>query len=235
MRGASTRLAAAVEAYFADLGRIHASGGATGERSSYGPLANLLNAVGATLKPKVFCVGELANQGAGHPDFGLYTARQVQRGRPREGQTPERGVVEVKAAGGGGFREGSVSSGDGASAAGSIGRRTRSCSTRSAPTTGRTCSRGTCGSKHASGKPGKISHAEPWSDTMRTISATGCRASSRSGFAKGRSGAMTTTSITRKRGRPLPPRTASEMTTTVRGGAVPTGRAPPDATWNTSA
>ena len=98
MTGASTRLTAAVEAYFADLGRIHASGGATGERSSYGPLANLLNAVGATLKPKVFCVGELADQGAGHPDFGLYTARQVQRGRPREGQTPERGVVEVKAA-----------------------------------------------------------------------------------------------------------------------------------------
>ena len=29
----------------------------------------LLNTVGATLKPKVFCVGELAEQGAGHPDF----------------------------------------------------------------------------------------------------------------------------------------------------------------------
>ena len=97
MTGASTRLTAAVEAYFAELGRIRASGGATGERSSYAPLANLLDAVGATLKPKVFCVGELADQGAGHPDFGLYTAKQVQRGRPREGQTPERGVVEVKA------------------------------------------------------------------------------------------------------------------------------------------
>ena len=92
-------LAAAVEAYFADLRRVRASGGATGERSSYGPLANLLNAVGATLKPKVFCVGELADQGAGHPDFGLYAAKQVQKGRPREGQTPERGVVEVKSAG----------------------------------------------------------------------------------------------------------------------------------------
>ena len=90
-------LTAAVEDYFADLRRVRASGGATGERSSYGPLANLLNAVGATLKPKVFCVGELAQQGAGHPDFGLYTAQQVQRGRPREGQLPERGVVEVKA------------------------------------------------------------------------------------------------------------------------------------------
>ena len=91
-------LVAAMEAYFADLGRVRASGGATGERSSYGPLANLLNAVGATLKPKVFCVGELADQGAGHPDFGLYAAKQLQKGRPREGQAPERGVVEVKSA-----------------------------------------------------------------------------------------------------------------------------------------
>ncbi len=36
-----TNLAAAVETYLADLARIRASGGATGERSSYGPLANL--------------------------------------------------------------------------------------------------------------------------------------------------------------------------------------------------
>ena len=98
MSGTNTKLTSAVETYFADLGRIRASGGATGERSSYGPLANLLNAVGATLKPKVFCVGELADQGAGHPDFGLYAARQVQKGRPKEGQTPEHGVVEVKSA-----------------------------------------------------------------------------------------------------------------------------------------
>ena len=96
MTGTNTKLTAAVESYFADLGRVRASGGATGERSSYGPLANLLNTVGATLKPKVFCVGELADQGVGHPDFGLYAAKQVQRGRPREGQIPERGVVEVK-------------------------------------------------------------------------------------------------------------------------------------------
>ena len=96
MGATNKKLTTAVETYLDDLRRIRASGGATGERSSYGPLANLLNAVGATLKPKVFCVGELADQGAGHPDFGLYTAKQVQRGRPREGQAPERGVVEVK-------------------------------------------------------------------------------------------------------------------------------------------
>ena len=97
MAATNRKLTAAVEAYFVDLARVRASGGGTSERSSYGPVANLLNAVGATLKPKVFCVGELADQGAGHPDFGLYAAGQVQRGRPREGQIPERGVVEVKA------------------------------------------------------------------------------------------------------------------------------------------
>ena len=92
------KLTTAVETYFVDLGRVRASGGATGERSSYPALANLLNAVGATLKPKVFCVVELADQGAGHPDIGLYSAKQLQKGGPEEGQTPERGVVEVKSA-----------------------------------------------------------------------------------------------------------------------------------------
>ena len=92
----ATKLTSIVEDYLADLRRIRASGGATGERSYYSPLTNLLNAVGSTLKPKVFCVGELTEQGAGHPDFGLYAAKQVQRGRPREGQVPECGVVEVK-------------------------------------------------------------------------------------------------------------------------------------------
>ena len=94
----TTRLTTAVETYLADLQRVRASGGATGERSSYGPLVGLLNAIGATLKPKVFCVGELADQGAGHPDFGLYAAKQVQKGQPKQGQMPEGGVVEVKAA-----------------------------------------------------------------------------------------------------------------------------------------
>lgn len=99
MAGPDRKLIAAVEAYFADLGRVRASGGGTGERSYYPALANLIGAVGRTLKPKVFCVLEGADQGAGHPDYALYTARQVQRGRPRKGQVPERGVVEVKGVG----------------------------------------------------------------------------------------------------------------------------------------
>ena len=98
MPTSNTKLTTAVETYLTDLRRIQASGGATGERSYYGPLENLLNAVGNTLKPKVSCVGELADQGAGHPDFGLYAAKQLQRNQPREGQVPERGVVEVKSA-----------------------------------------------------------------------------------------------------------------------------------------
>ena len=94
-----TKLTTSVETYLADLRRIRASGGATGERSGYGPLANLLNEIGGRLKPKVFCVSELADQGAGHPDFGLYAAKQVQRGgQPSGGDLPEHGVVEVKSA-----------------------------------------------------------------------------------------------------------------------------------------
>ena len=93
-----SRLVAAVEDYLDDLRKIRASGGGTNERSYYPPLINLLNVVGGMLRTKVFCVSELVEQGAGHPDVGLYTGRQVQRGEPRRGQTPDCGVVEVKPA-----------------------------------------------------------------------------------------------------------------------------------------
>ena len=95
----SSKLTSIVEDYLADLRRVRASGGATAERSTYAALANLFDAIGATLRPKVFCVPELADQGAGHPDYGLYAAGQVQRGTPCRGQVPEHGVVEVKPAG----------------------------------------------------------------------------------------------------------------------------------------
>ena len=95
----TTKLTTAFEEYFSDLRRIRASGGATDERSYYPSLTNLLNAVGGALRPQVFCVSELAEQGAGHPDLGLYARRQVQKGTPRQGQVPERGVVEVKPSG----------------------------------------------------------------------------------------------------------------------------------------
>ena len=95
----TANLTTAVEEYFADLRSIRASGGATGERSFYPALTNLLNAVGSALSPQVFCISELSDQGAGHPDLGLYARKQVQKGKPRNGQIPERGVVEVKPAG----------------------------------------------------------------------------------------------------------------------------------------
>ena len=99
MAATDNKLKAAVEDYLAELRRIRATGGGTGELSYYPPLTNLLNAVGGGLRPRVHCVSQLAQQGAGHPDFGLYAAGQVSRGQPKQGQTPEGGVVEVKAAG----------------------------------------------------------------------------------------------------------------------------------------
>lgn len=50
------------------LQRIHATGAGTDETAYYGPLQNLLNAVGDELRPRVHCVIGLKNQGAGLPD-----------------------------------------------------------------------------------------------------------------------------------------------------------------------
>ncbi len=91
------KLRAAAELYFTNLRNIHDSPGATKERSYYTALNNLLNAVGKTLRPKVFAVQDIRDMdGSGHPDFGLYSANQIQRSKPRGGQIPEHGVVEVK-------------------------------------------------------------------------------------------------------------------------------------------
>ena len=96
MPGSNSKLKAAVKDYFDDLRKIKASGAGTAESSYYTPLNNLLNAVGGSLKPKVFCIGQLAQQGADHPDFGIFAAKQVSKGQPKQGQLPEGGVVEVK-------------------------------------------------------------------------------------------------------------------------------------------
>ena len=99
MAATGRKLTAVVEEYLTELRLIRATGGGTGELSYYPPLNNLLNAVGSSLRPRVHCVSQLAQQGAGHPDFGLYAARQVSKGQPKQGQVPEGGVMEVKAAG----------------------------------------------------------------------------------------------------------------------------------------
>ena len=79
--------------------RIRATGAGTEERSYYPALRDLLNSVGDTLRPKMFSVIELRQQGAGHPDLGLFAARQVSKGLPTQGQLPEGGVMEVKPVG----------------------------------------------------------------------------------------------------------------------------------------
>ena len=80
----TNKLVAAVEEYFDDLRKIKASGVGTAETSYYPPLTNLLNAVGGSLKPKVFCISQLSQQGADHPDFGIFAAKQVSKGQPKQ-------------------------------------------------------------------------------------------------------------------------------------------------------
>ena len=63
----TSRLTSIVEEYLGDLRRVRASGGATAERSTYATLAVLFDSIGATLRPKVVCVPELAGPGRGSP------------------------------------------------------------------------------------------------------------------------------------------------------------------------
>jgi hypothetical protein len=87
-----------LETYLRDLQEIRSTGAGVKETSFYPPLANLLNAVGQQLKPRVRCVINLRNQGAGLPDGGLFTPDQFQKGAddPLDGQPPARGAIECK-------------------------------------------------------------------------------------------------------------------------------------------
>jgi hypothetical protein len=91
----------AVETYLDELRAIRASGGVVKEVSGYGALANLFNAAGHTLKPKVRCFIHVKNSGAGLPDGGLFTPDQLKNTdeeAPLLGiPLPSRGVIEVKA------------------------------------------------------------------------------------------------------------------------------------------
>lgn len=90
------KLISIVENFFSAVRDIHHLGSGTKERSYYPALAELFGAIGQDLRPRVLCLSDLGNTGAGHPDFGLYAANQVQKGEPRRGQMPERGVIETK-------------------------------------------------------------------------------------------------------------------------------------------
>lgn len=76
------------------------SGVGVPETSGYPALSKLLNAVGESLKPKISVVINPANSGAGIPDGGLYSAKELKRYGPDEEPLlklkPERGVIEVK-------------------------------------------------------------------------------------------------------------------------------------------
>src|SRR5450759_2495551 len=89
------------EAYLTELRNIRASGAAVPETSGYGALANLLNEVGTKLKPKMRCLINLQNAGAGIPDGGLFTASQFPKGEgePLSCQVPVRGAIEAKPVG----------------------------------------------------------------------------------------------------------------------------------------
>jgi hypothetical protein len=84
-----------VEEYLTELNAIHSSGAGVRETSYYPALANLFNGLGKALKPKVRCITQLKNLGAGYPDAGLFTADQFS-GELKQGQLPSRGAIEAK-------------------------------------------------------------------------------------------------------------------------------------------
>ncbi len=92
----------ALEGYLVEMAAIRATGAGVAETSYYPALSNALNEVGRSLKPKVQCVLQLANRGAGLPDGGLFAAEQCRASdlnKPLLGQVPARGVIEVKGPG----------------------------------------------------------------------------------------------------------------------------------------
>lgn len=88
-----------LDTYLTSLREIRSSGEAVDETSYYDSLANLLNEIGKSLKPRVRCVLSLKNRGAGIPDGGLFTEEQLKKSKGGEKplpQIPARGVIEVK-------------------------------------------------------------------------------------------------------------------------------------------
>jgi SAM-dependent methyltransferase len=88
-----------LQTYLEHLRDIRASGGGVAETSYYAPLATLLDEAGRGIKPRVRCIVNLKNTGAGIPDGGFFTKEQFPRAsqEPRQNQLPARGALEVKA------------------------------------------------------------------------------------------------------------------------------------------
>ena len=88
-----------LETYFRDLREIRSSGAGVPEESYYDALSNLFNGLGKGLRPRVRCILQLANRGAGEPDGGPFTEEQLKQVdilKPLLGQMPARGAIEVK-------------------------------------------------------------------------------------------------------------------------------------------
>ena len=68
-----------VERYLTDIGEIRGTRANVPETSFYPALERLLTDLGRTLSPKVRCVINLTNKGAGLPDGGLFSADQFRR------------------------------------------------------------------------------------------------------------------------------------------------------------
>jgi hypothetical protein len=87
-----------LEAFLLACLSVRRTAGGTSETSYYTPINNLLDAVGAGLKPKVRCIMQLKNLGAGSPDGGLFTSEQFDRktSHVKDLSAPARGVIEVK-------------------------------------------------------------------------------------------------------------------------------------------
>jgi hypothetical protein len=88
-----------LEEYLSELYGIRSSGSALKEISYYPVLSNLLNGIGKTLKPRIRCIINIKNRGAGIPDGGLFSFDQLGRSVDKEippETIPSRGVIEVK-------------------------------------------------------------------------------------------------------------------------------------------
>lgn len=88
-----------LKSYLEQMKEIRSTGAGVDEISYYGPLEELLNSIGKMLKPKVRCVIQLRNVGAGRPDGGLFSASQSSDqwlDNPDQAPIPDRGAIEIK-------------------------------------------------------------------------------------------------------------------------------------------
>ena len=89
------KLKRALEAYFNEPRLVPDFDAANDERPLYVPLNKLLNRVGGTLDPKVFCVQELAAQGTGHPSSVSIRCGRFRMVRQRWDKSPGKGWLRL--------------------------------------------------------------------------------------------------------------------------------------------